>query len=777
MKKLCLGLFLVSFLIGPICAATDYRSLVPPPVRSPGFTVKSLDLAAQKAVVRDAAGKEAIVLKHQKSGPWALMAVLQDGPKTLAVFEDIEEGKGSLVYMDAAGIVATLTKTMERTSYPESTLYNGHKAEDAVNNRKDILGEEILAQPGDPTFEKVVPLLTPLRAPTFVGTRYSIDKPTFDYGAFSDEIYVDVGKVFPEIAAARKKFDVYEGIVGGWLPVPRFVFPAGEKRAWDVVIFAEENPAKFWTQPLWFRILLIENGQVKEAHHFYHHLPIAPRGEPVAQDFYAALLKVDREWKKALVPGMKIDVPERVIDDFSKHALAVEMITRVGNHPKYGYPPLGGINKFGGYGYSNVDTFQDVFNNSVITFSEWGLFDIARGYIDDYFTETVRDDGSIDSRGPETGQYGLMLAAVAKYYSYTRDDKTILKHLTRLRGIVKMFTDLRAESKKLPPDDPAYGIIRGWSEHDSCLKEKPYDLIQPFFSNSADASRGFADLGAVFAEVGKKAGNKALADEGAAMIREAGEMKKDLYAAIQKTMKKDAAPPAMPATAGDKTNVFQGRVHAEMMQSGLMTKDMAAAIARFGTGSGRKLIGRGGFLYYGFGFGILQHDWVREYILSYYSILAHGYTPGTWISVESAAVDMSRYAPYATPSQLNIPVLTKWMLVFEDPNDPILWLAKATPRGWLENGKKIAVSGAPTRFGTVGYELKSELAANKVSGTVDLPAAGSQADVRLRVRVPGEKKIKSVRVNGKPWTAFDAAQDVVILGAALRGRISLEIGF
>ena len=768
-------------------------------VKAPGFTVRDLDLENQKAVVLDSAGKETAVSKNQKVGAWALMAVVEEGGDRLGVFENVEDRKGDILYVSNAGVVVTLPKSLAATTVPPETLYNGHKAEEIFKARpprgpggvvgagggggeyggggRDILGEEILAKPEDPTYERVAPILPPLHAPTFVGTRYSIDKPTWAYGAFSDEIYVDVGKVFKEIDDARKKFDVFEGIVGGWLPVPRWLFPAGANRYWDVVIFAEEDPTKFWTQPIWFRILLIENGQVKEAHHFYHHLPIAPRGEPQARDFYAALLKVDREWHKALVPTLKIDLPDKVISDFCLHALAMEMITRIGNHPKYGYPPLGGLNIFGGYGYSNVDTFQDVFNSSVITFSEWGLFDIARGYIDDYFTNSVRDDGSIDTRGHEGGQAGLMLVTVAKYYNYSRDVDTILRHLTRIRGIVKYFTDLRAEAKKLPADDPAYGIMRSWSEHDSCLKYDPYSLIQPFLSNNATASRGFNDVGQMFVEIGTKTGNQALVAEGKAMIREAADMKKDLYTSIQKSMKTNVTPPRMPATAGDVSTIFQGRVHAEMMQSGVLTKDMANSIARFHTDSARRLIGRGGFLYYGFGYGILQHDWIREFMLSYYSILAHGYTPGTWVSVESAALDNSRYAPYATPSELNIPVLTRWMLVFEDPNEPILWLDKAAPQHWLENGKKIGVSGAPTRFGTVSYELRSEIAKGKILGTVSLPAGPANPTVNLRVRVPGGKKMKSVLVNGKPWKDFDPALDIVILKPSVTGQVSVELTY
>lgn len=764
---------LIVLLAAGLFAGTAKAAVSP----APGFILRNIDLLNQTVTAVDAAGAETPLARHDKIGPWTLMAVVEDGSRRLGVFENTDDRKGAVLFLSEAGVAASLSKSLEATSVPPDTLYGGHTLEEVMNapGGRDILAEEILAGTEDPDYGRVARLLPPLRVPTFVGTRHSIDKPTFEYGAFSDEIYVDVGKVFPEIDAARKRFDVFEGIVGGWLPVPRWLFPAGDNRYWDVVIFAEEDPSKFWTQPVWFRIVLVENGRVKEAHHFYHHLPIAPRGEPQAREFYKALLKVHREWNKTLVPALKIDLPDGKIADFCRHALAMEMITRVGNHPKYGTPPLGGINVFGGYGYSNVDTFQDIFNTSVAAFSEWGLFDIARGYIDDYFTNYVRDDGSIDTRGPETGQYGLMLANLAKYYEYSRDAEPILKHLTKIRGIIRYFADLRAESLKLPAGDPARGIIRGWSEHDSCLKYDPYSLIQPFLANNADACRGFLDAGRMFVEIGRRTGDETLAAEGTAMIREAGDMKKDLFTAIEKSTKPGPTPPVMPVTAGNSSNAFPNRAYPEMMQSGVLTRAMADSIARFNADDGPRMVDRGHFLYSGFGYGILQHDWVREFILSYYSILAHGTSPGTWISVESASLDGSKFAPYATPSQLNIPLLTKWMLVFEDPDEPVLWLAKATPRSWLENGKTVSVAGAPTRFGTVGYELRSDIAKGKISGSVSLPAGPNAPTVHVRVRVPGGKAIKSVRVNGRPWKGFDPDREIVILGPEVAGTAVLEV--
>ena len=63
--------------------------------------------------------------------------------------------------------------------------------------------------------------------------------------------------------------------------------------------------------------------------------------------------------------------------------------------------------------------------------------------------------------------------------------------------------------------------------------------------------------------------------------------------------------------------------------------------------------------------------------------------------MESSKIDGTLGGPYCTPAEVAIPTFTKWMLVFEEPDDAVVWLASATPREWLEQGKKIAVtSGA-----------------------------------------------------------------------------------
>ena len=60
------------------------------------------------------------------------------------------------------------------------------------------------------------------------------------------------------------------------------------------------------------------------------------------------------------------------------------------------------------------------------------------------------------------------------------------------------------------------------------------------------------------------------------------------------------------------------------------------------------------------------------------------------------------------------------MLVMEDGRS--LWLARATPRVWLAQGKKISVKNAPTYFGPLAYEIVSDADNGKISATIEVPA-------------------------------------------------------
>ncbi|OHB77050.1 MAG: hypothetical protein A2W31_02070 [Planctomycetes bacterium RBG_16_64_10] len=111
------------------------------------------------------------------------------------------------------------------------------------------------------------------------------------------------------------------------------------------------------------------------------------------------------------------------------------------------------------------------------------------------------------------------------------------------------------------------------------------------------------------------------------------------------------------------------------------------------------------------------------------------------------------------------------MLVMEEGDS--LWLARATPRDWLRQGNKIALRNAPTHFGIVAYEIVSDVDNGRITAAVELPARRLPNSVLLRLRHPQAVPMSTVTVNGKPWTGLDPEKEVVHL-EGLNGTVKIQ---
>jgi len=114
------------------------------------------------------------------------------------------------------------------------------------------------------------------------------------------------------------------------------------------------------------------------------------------------------------------------------------------------------------------------------------------------------------------------------------------------------------------------------------------------------------------------------------------------------------------------------------------------------------------------------------------------------------------------------------MLVMEEGRT--LWLARMTPRDWLKQGRKISVKNAPTHFGTVDYEIVSDVDKGRITATAQMPSRSTPKAVMLRFRHPKADPIGSVTVNGKDWKNFDAATEVIHLDG-LKGKLSVQANY
>lgn len=182
---------------------------------------------------------------------------------------------------------------------------------------------------------------------------------------------------------------------------------------------------------------------------------------------------------------------------------------------------------------------------------------------------------------------------------------------------------------------------------------------------------------------------------------------------------------------------------------------------------------------------------IEPFLLQFLSLSAHAYTRGTWIAPESSPIDRSHGSPpFATPSGVTIPILLKWILVWEHPTTRAVWFGKALPRVWLSEGEEVTVRQTPTAYGRVSMTLKSSIATtSSIACNVTLPkawgdgashgvtaaAAAPAGGVVVRLRAPGKAKLKSVTVGGKVWTTFDAAKETISFSAAQLAAVGLGI--
>ena len=183
------------------------------------------------------------------------------------------------------------------------------------------------------------------------------------------------------------------------------------------------------------------------------------------------------------------------------------------------------------------------------------------------------------------------------------------------------------------------------------------------------------------------------------------------------------------------------------------------------------------FVQLGQGWAYLFYDMVDRFQILMYAMAALGNTPGTWTAAECFAPGGSA-SGYAVPSQTLLPTLLRWQLLFENPFTQTLWLARATPRSWLANGKTaIALNAAPTSYGRLSFSLQSS-GALTVHGnvTVGVNFQWPPGGLVLRFRSPHfpTRQITAVTVGGATCITFNGTAETVTIATPPKSLGALQ---
>jgi hypothetical protein len=181
---------------------------------------------------------------------------------------------------------------------------------------------------------------------------------------------------------------------------------------------------------------------------------------------------------------------------------------------------------------------------------------------------------------------------------------------------------------------------------------------------------------------------------------------------------------------------------------------------------------------------LADNDRPDQLVLSLYGQLAAGMAPGTFVSGEGVSVAplgreryRSTYMPPNGASNASFLETLRLLLVHElrgralEPEG--LELAYSTPRAWLAPGRRIAVRGAPTSFGELSFSITS--LPTRVDVSMDVPTRAPVPRLRLRLRLPGGKRISSVTLNGRTYARFSPRTETIDLSGQT-GRLTLVAG-
>jgi hypothetical protein len=113
------------------------------------------------------------------------------------------------------------------------------------------------------------------------------------------------------------------------------------------------------------------------------------------------------------------------------------------------------------------------------------------------------------------------------------------------------------------------------------------------------------------------------------------------------------------------------------------------------------------------------------------------------------------------------------MLVLEDSDEEILYLAKGVPRDWVASGKQIEIQEAPTRWGRVAFSLITRPEDKVVVGQVELTGATAPKEIHFKLRLPTRMVLQHVTVNGKPARVGGVHGDTVVIPTANTKRFEI----
>ncbi|MHB8973895.1 MAG: discoidin domain-containing protein [Pirellulaceae bacterium] len=501
-----------------------------------------------------------------------------------------------------------------------------------------------------------------------------------------------------------------------------------------------------------------------------------------------ALTRFRNTWDVALRDAVRLELPEPRVQQMYRAVLAQLLINADGDIMPYGAAP----SVYDGALFGIEESY------AMLALAQWGLARDAQRCLDaTYLTpEFLRKVETYRDYGDRHQQYrnGLEPHYAVAAYRLSHDRTWIEKHLPLLRECAEWTIEQRKKTMESRETERPlhWGLLPQWSYGGDIAEVECYAL----FANLC-CWRGLVDTAWLLQELG---------DESTAQryMTEAAAYRQDIERAIDGSYRPDRTPPFLPLRLYaqqpdeqmDYYQLFAGcMLDVEFLEPGQrhyrwITDFLEADNRVFcGLPRFRRDAGAGGLdALYGKGYllGKLREHSVREFLLGFYAYLALNLDHDTFTSRETNVVyasDLHVRSAYTVPDQSDpVPCSSavalhflRHMLATETlpttatpPN--ALSLLTGVPRRWLADGNTIRFDKLPTAFGETSLNVRSVVSRGQILVELQPPQQRPHS-LQLWLRHPDHRPIRSVRVNGQPWTDVAADGESINLGTSdLRER-------
>jgi hypothetical protein len=495
----------------------------------------------------------------------------------------------------------------------------------------------------------------------------------------------------------------------------------------------------------------------------------APCLSPLATNGYDAQRKeCVQAWQGILARGMNVEVPEPYVNNAWRSLILANFSLVNGDRMHYS----------AGNQYDQL--YEQEGSEAALAMMFWGYDADMRRLIVPLLDFT--------RKGLEFHQAGHKLDDVCRYYWQTRDAEFVKSLRPRWQKEVDRLAKGRSATNGLYPREQYCG-----------------DIPTPVFSMNSNAKgwRALRDTAALLEAIGDP-------EEASHLRKVSEEFRKDILAAVDKSVRKDMHPIFIPnALLGEEEpyDFIPGTrmgSYWSLMANTFIGSEVFGQNSELETGMVQYFQQHGGLFMgltrsrpwpsfwtssanmnplYGLRYvrTVLRRDEPERALVSFYGMLAAGLTRDTFTCGEGCAIEpldewgRQYYCPPNSAGNAFWLQTFRRMLVQdwdldEDGRPETLRLLFATPKRWLEDGKSIKVERAPTAFGPVSVKVQSRLSSGEVVADIEAPPRATEKTL-LRIRVPEGWRVTGAE-SGTRQLAADAQGTIDISG--LSGKFTVR---